>query len=150
MGYFGPKSKNPDLGVREYHWLLARLYIFADKYNMPRLQNVVINAIIDTLGLHYVVPEAETVNHIYQNTKDSRTSPLCRILVNYVALTEMDLFEMFSNCEESGTPYCLGFTTDVLYKYSEQFGKCKSELPSKDWLEINRCSYHVPVTELKD
>ncbi|KAF1345067.1 hypothetical protein BDV97DRAFT_401689 [Delphinella strobiligena] len=152
VGGFGRGSNNPkEESVWDYHHLLARLYVFADKYNMPHLQNVAISATIITLAEYHTFPRPNTVNHIDNSTADSQNSPFCRLLNRFFVFSYPNVSVLLRYWANRGDPYCHEFTTDVLCKYSSLFEEGGRILkPAAYWLGIDWCSYHVPEIELKD
>ena len=73
---------------------LVGLWVLADKFLIPRLQNLVIN-LIDEIGRITIVPAA--IAYAYENT--AVDSPLRKIYVSQVAWTsQSQLFVVFASC----------------------------------------------------
>lgn len=143
MSGFDRNSDDPDHETH-YFWLLARLYIFADKYNMPRLQNVAIDSIIDCLAKYEDFPCSNIVNHIYAQVADDKPTPLCWLLTRFVIWSCPDIEELFRTSADKGDPYCQQFTQMVLCNYVAEFeDKHRTVKDPSTWLKTNRCLYHV-------
>ena len=122
-----------------------RLYVFAGKYLIPRLQNVVVDAIIVTFAECDTFLPAESTTYLFDNTPDD--SPLRNLVVDFLVLSYDHVPLHFREMSEQGTPHCQIFTQLVFARYVERWsGKARSgaELKGRStWKNVNRCEYHV-------
>ena len=135
--------------IKEHYNLLARLYVFGDKYMIPRLQNVVINQVILTFSQCALVFCPDTVAYIYSSTMEN--SPIRRLAVDLVGRTFHDVSRLFRVMCERQTPYNQEFVEEVMFSDFNAWGRPTSARRDigvrSHWTGLDQCDYHVDEPE---
>lgn len=152
VGGFGSKSENTHLGVQGFYHLLVRIYIFADKYMMPRLQNVVIDTIISTFTAenHFFTPAS--VNLHYNRARDGTPlSALRKLMIDMFVLSCPDIEHSLRSYSIENNPFCAGFVQDAFYKYLRLTKDDARVVKDVEWWsQADRCYYHVAEPQPQD
>ena len=119
--------------------VLFGIYIFAEKRGVPKLQNEVIDTIIDK----YTATEAASVHsfrRIYDETPES--SPLRRLLIDYTA--RRGKIKSEGNAAWFEESYRHVYPKDFLFDLCEAFYDERKAKKSTNFRKF-RCDYHVHV-----
>jgi len=68
VGGYGAGSDNPSLSPWAYWDLMIDLYIYGNKYNIARIQNVAINEMITLFHDQFAFPRASAIEKVYTMT----------------------------------------------------------------------------------
>lgn len=127
-----------DESIEDAPWRhLIQLWLFADKYSIPDLQNAAIDALNLKRNAMYQLPTLE-LHRVYDNTNES--SPLRRFLI--AASAETGTLEgWFSAAARKASPdkFPPYFVMDLaLHQYKVK----KGSIQGLDWINL-RCTFHV-------
>ncbi len=122
--------------IKDTPWKeLIRLYLFAERFGIPNMQNAVIDMLVAKEHASSTTP-TEQLHLIYDNTPS--TSPLRRYVLDLSAqLGHLD--EWFAAPEASLTKYPHAFLSDLAVV---QYNFRKKRSKKHDWKALG-CTYHV-------
>ncbi|KAG9900949.1 hypothetical protein KCU98_g8293, partial [Aureobasidium melanogenum] len=145
VGGYGAGSNNPSLTPWDYWDLMVELYIFGNKYNIPRLQNVAINEIITLFREQFAFPRASTIYKIYERTPFGVS--LRRLVTDIVVLSHENVEALIDGQSRFGEGFHFDFIHDLikrLYRAASHPNGFESQRRSrKDWGAVSPCRYHV-------
>ncbi|KAK6004365.1 hypothetical protein QM012_008227 [Aureobasidium pullulans] len=146
VGGYGASSNNPSLTPWAYWDLMVELYIFGNKYNIPRLQNVAINEIMTLFQEQFAYPRASTIYKVYERTPFGVS--LCRLVTDIVVLSHENVEALIDGQARFGNSFHFDFIHDLikrLYRAATHPEGFESQRRSrKSWGLVSRCLYHVP------
>ena len=133
--------------VNESSWdILVQLYLFAERYDIPDLQNIVIDILVAKHLAEHLIP-TNLCCVIYSNTMP--TSPLRRFMVDVIAQKgNMDDWFGRKSVEEVVDLFPMAFMIDLA---RAQFNLRKGKTKEHDWRSLG-CKFHVhpsTITESK-
>ena len=117
--------------------LLADLYIFGEMCGIPDLQNAAIDVLIDKYEFHQQITTL-ILHKVYGNTPE--TTPLRRLMVDFVACIDRGLPDWFANSRDQ---YPTDFLIDLAVALSKL--KCGTKTVIMDF-RASRFDYHVKPT----
>ncbi|KAG9531376.1 hypothetical protein KCU93_g1957, partial [Aureobasidium melanogenum] len=145
VGGYGVGSNNPSLTPWDYWDLMVELYIFGNKYNIPRLQNVAINEIITLFQEQFAFPRASTIYKIYERTPFGVS--LRELVTDIVVLSHENVEALIDGQSRFGEGFHFEFIHDLikrLYRAARHEEGFESQRRSrKAWDTVSRCRYHV-------
>jgi TolB-like protein len=123
----------------------VELYIFGNKYNIPRIQNVTINEIISLFHEQFAFPRASTIDKIYELT--SQGAPLRRLVTDMVVLSHENVEALIDGQSRFGDGFHSDFIQDLVKKLyraaNHKKGYHDQRLTRQQWAKVSRCHYHV-------
>lgn len=144
VGGYGLGSDNPSIDPWAYWDLMTELYIFGNKYNIPRLQNVAINEIITLFRDQYAFPHAITIDKIFEETPVNAT--FRALVIDMVILTHENPEALIDGQDRMGD----GFHPDFIKGLAKRLCQAVRHELSFDAQRLNYkqwgsdyCSYHV-------
>ena len=115
---------------------LIKLYIFAEKYDIPDLQNSAMDTILLKMEASQKTPMG-LFAYVYEHTRS--TSPLRRLFVNRVAqMVNLDTYFARDDPEAEFSDFPLLFMIDLA---REQYRLLKGKA-KHDWRSLD-CTFHV-------
>ncbi|KAH0343917.1 hypothetical protein KCU81_g5030, partial [Aureobasidium melanogenum] len=151
VGGHGAGSNNPSLSPWDYWDLMVELYIFGNKYNIPRLQNVAINEIIDLFREQFAFPRASTIYKIYERTPLGVS--LRRLVTDIVVLSHENVEALIDGQSRFGEGLHFEFINDLikrLYRAATHPDGFESQRRlRKNWGLVSRCLYHVSEVDAR-
>jgi hypothetical protein len=120
------------------HRFIFELFVFADKYVMPRLKNNVVEAFAERLFRKFQCPNRTDVAYLYDNTIAG--SPMSRILVDFYIKQSFNDHDEYEACH----PAFLAEVLRTVRNNSVRIARRVSEDATawyKDFKD-NRCDYH--------
>lgn len=109
----------------------ARVYVLADKYDIPRLKNIVVRKLQKTLSQLMPIEEefyeyiADLINFVYENTPSlsATKEPLRQLVTHYASYPMLRLFVKSKHCVtlmQECEPFAMDFC-EVLMKRRDKF-----------------------------
>jgi hypothetical protein len=145
VGGYGAGSDNPSLSPWNYWELMIDLFIFGNKYNIPRIQNVAINEMIALFKDQFAFPRASAIEKIY--TQAPQDVPVRRLVTDMVVLSHENIEGLIDGQSHFGDGFHPDFIQDLvkrLYRAaSHKDGFQSQRLTREQWGLISRCRYHV-------
>ncbi|KAL9104661.1 MAG: hypothetical protein Q9163_000404 [Psora crenata] len=125
-----------DLACLSVHYV--KLFIFGDKYDMPRLCNEAIDGIIHRYEQHSVVYQ-HNFKHIYKNTPVG--SELRRVLVAIYVSQPTEMMGLYDRMADERVA-CPEFLVDVIKALAVGYEKAVKPAKGKARCIIDRCRFH--------
>ncbi|THV93873.1 hypothetical protein D6D27_04125 [Aureobasidium pullulans] len=145
VGGYGLGSDNPSIDPWTYWDLMVDIYIFGNKYGIPRLQNVAINEIISLFTDQFAFPRAATIDKVYELTPSGVS--LRMLITDIVVLSHDNVEALIDGQSRFGEGFHPDFITDLvkrLYRAAiDDKGFKEQRLERSQWGQIRRCMYHV-------
>lgn len=145
VGGYGLGSDNPSIDPWTYWDLMVDIYIFGNKYGIPRLQNVAINEIISLFTDQFAFPRAATIDKVYELTPSGVS--LRKLITDIVVLSHDNVEALIDGQSRFGEGFHPDFITDLvkrLYRVAiDDKGFKEQRLERSQWGQIRRCMYHV-------
>jgi hypothetical protein len=124
---------------------MVELFIFGNKYNIPRIQNVAINEIISLFHDQFAFPRASTIDKIYELTPQG--APLRGLVTDMIVLSHENVEALIDGQSRFGDGFHSHFVQDLvkrLYRAANhEKGYRLQRLARHKWGQVNRCNYHV-------
>ncbi|KAG2163489.1 hypothetical protein JADG_003228 [Aureobasidium aubasidani] len=145
VGGYGLGSDNPSIDPWTYWDLMVDVYIFGNKYGIPRLQNVAINEMISLFTDQFAFPRAATIDKVYELTPSGVS--LRKLITDIVVLSHDNVEALIDGQSRFGEGFHPDFITDLvkrLYRAAIDDKTFKEQrLESSQWGQVRRCMYHV-------
>lgn len=121
------------------------LFIFGNKYNIPRIQNVAINEMIALFHHQFAFPRACAIEKIYTQTPQDVL--VRRLATDMVVLSHENLEGLIDGQASFGDGLHPEFIQDLLkhlYRAANhEDGYPSQRLTREQWGVVHRCRYHV-------
>ena len=145
VGGYGADSDNPSLSPWDYWDLMVDLFIFGNKYNIPRVQNVAINEIVALFKHQFAFPRTSTIDKVYEFTPEG--SPVRRLVTDMTVLSHENIEALIDGQSRFGEGFHPVFVQDLvkrIYRAANHADGYKSQrLTREQWGGVSRCNYHV-------
>ncbi|TIA38377.1 hypothetical protein D6C78_04034 [Aureobasidium pullulans] len=145
VGGYGLGSDNPSIDPWTYWDLMVDIYIFGNKYGIPRLQNVAINEMISLFTDQFAFPRAATIDKVYELTPSGVS--LRKLITDIVVLSHDNVEALIDGQSRFGEGFHPDFITDLvkrLYRAAIDDKAFKEQrLERSQWGQVRRCMYHV-------
>lgn len=130
---------------------MVELYIFGNKYNIPRLQNVAINEIITLFQDQFAFPRASTIYKVYERTPLGVS--LRRLVTDMVVLSHENIGALIDGQSRFGEGFHFEFINDLLKRLHKAAthpdGFESQRKARRDWRLVTRCLYHVSELDVR-
>jgi TolB-like protein len=124
---------------------LVELYIFANKYNISRIQNVATDEIISLFHDQFAFPRATTIGKIYELTPQG--APIRRLVTDMIVLSHENVDALIDGQARFGDGLHSDFIQDLVKRLfraaNHTEGYHIQRLTRQQWGQVNRCLYHV-------
>jgi hypothetical protein len=124
---------------------MVQLYIFGNKYNIARIQNVATNKIISLFHDQFAFPRTTTIDKIYELTPQG--APIRRLVTDMIVLSHENVEALIDGQSRFGDGLNGDFVADLvkrLYRAATHTeGYHIQRLTRQQWGQVDRCLYHV-------
>lgn len=145
LGGYGAGSDNPSLSPWSYWDLMIDLFVFGNKYNIARIQNVAINEMIALFHDQFAFPRASAIEKVYSMTPQN--APIRRLVTDMVVLSHENIEGLVDGQSHFGDGLHPDFMQDLVKRLCRAANHCdgyqSQRLTREQWGAISRCRYHV-------
>lgn len=115
--------------------LIFELYVFGDKYIVPRLKNAAVEACIEKIHRKWSFPSKTSIEYLYNNITNAR-APLRKLII--------ELYVTYANFEDRPIEeYHRNFLADVIYAQRDLVRQMQSTRVSwYNYMKGRICEFH--------